>query len=76
MYKIFNVNIKVFSDSYKHHITNNFKQLIEKKEDLKIISIITTLIVIIININIRPIKFLEASRFELMFDTDKKILEK
>lgn len=35
MHKIFNICIKIFFNNYKHHITNNFKQLIKKKRELK-----------------------------------------
>lgn len=74
IYKIFNVYIGVFSDSYRHHTTNNFKWLIEK-ESLEIIFIITTLIFTIIILHIGPTKFLEAGMPEIIFYTNAKILE-
>lgn len=70
-----NVCIRVFFDSYRHYTTNNFERLIEKKS-LKIIYIITNSILITIGIHIRSTRFLEANVFKIMFDIDKKILEK
>lgn len=74
MHKILNIYIGVFSDSYRHHITNNFKWLIEK-ESLKIIVIITTLILTIIILHIEPTKFLKAGMPEMIFYINTKILE-
>lgn len=74
MHKILHVYIEIFSNSYKHHITNNFEQLIEKK-GLEIISIITTPILTIISMHIGPTRFLKAGVPEVVFNTDKKILK-
>lgn len=74
-YRILNICIGVFFNSYKHYTTNNFERLIEEKEGLEITSIITTLILTTISIHIRLNEFLKASVPEMIFDIDKKILE-
>ena len=74
-HNVLNVRIGVSSDSYKYHTTNNFKQLIEKKGS-EITSIITIPILITIGIYIGPTEFLESGTPEVVFDIDKKILER
>lgn len=75
-YRILNVRIGVSFDSYRHHITNNFQQLIEIKQGLKITSIITTSILITIGMHIRPTGFLKVRAPEVVFDISKKIPER
>lgn len=66
--------MRVSSNSYKYHTTNNFERLIEK-EGMKITSIITTLILTTIGIHIGPTGFLQAGAPEVVFDTNRRILE-
>lgn len=73
-HKALNVCIRVFSDSYKYYMTNNFERLIEE-EGSKITSIITTPILTTISIHIGLIGFVKAKAPEMVFDTNKKILE-
>lgn len=74
MIKIFYVRIGVFFNSYKYYSTNNFKYLIDKK-GLKITFIITILILTTMDMYIGPIRFLEASAPDVVFDTDRKMLK-
>lgn len=74
MYQIFNVRIGVSFDSYRHHTTNNFERLIEK-EGLEITSIIITPILTIIGMHIKQTRFLKPGAPEVVFDTDKRILD-
>lgn len=49
--------------------------MIEEKNGLEIISIITTLILTTIGIHIKSTRFLEVGVSEMVFNTDRKILE-
>lgn len=69
---IFNVCIRVFSNSYIHHTTNNFEWLIEKK-GLEITFIIMTLILTMIGMHITSTRFLEACAIKVVFNIDRKI---
>ena len=73
MYKILNACMATSFKSYKYHITNNFKKLLKEKKDSKNICTITTLILLIFKINIRPCEFLDTNTPEIIFGLDKKI---
>lgn len=47
-YKIYNIYIKIFSNNYRHHITNDFKKLtIKEKNKENIIILIASVLIII-----------------------------
>lgn len=73
MYKIFNTYINICFNNYKYYIINNFEKLLEKKESLKSISTISTLILIMIDIYIKLTRFLNANILEILYNLNKKI---
>lgn len=69
--------LKYFFNNYKYYITNYFKRLIEKKENLEIsISIRIILILTITSIYIQLTKFLKVDILKILFNIDRKILKK
>lgn len=73
-HRVFTAYIRIFSDNYRHQITNNFeKQLVEK--DNKNIAIITAPIFISICMHIGPTGFLNNDVLEMVYRTDKRIHE-
>lgn len=75
MFKLFNVLIRVSSNNYRYHTSNNFEQLIDKKGGLEFISIITNPILTTIGINIGQTGFFKASVSKVVFDKDRRILK-
>lgn len=73
MQKILNICIDIVSNSYRHYITNNFENLLKKKDGSKNTPKITTLILVKIVIYIKPIEFLDAGVPQIVFSPDKKI---
>ena len=74
-YKIFNVYISIVFDSYKQYTINNFENLLKKKDGLKNTSVITTPILVRIEIFIRSTRFLDKNISYIIFSLDKKIQE-
>ena len=60
-------------DGYKHHIVNNFKKLLKEKNGLENTSVITTPILIKIEIHIGLTEFLDNNILNVMISLKKKI---
>ena len=73
MHKILNTRISVAFDGYKHHITNNFENLLKEKDGSENTSVITTPILVKIGMHIGSTEFLDNGAPDVVFSSDKRI---